>query len=352
MKRRRTHTCDDTFMNQVRNRMLKLIEWLALVYLGLFCYPIFASGYSNNIIKGKYIGLLIPVGPDNYSVITHEFIEKKQIDVRRFTYQIGTIYGVPVILCIQPFGGEFTRALTAQVMVDKFNVKALLYPGTSGAHLRPDKMRVGDIVIGTKQVNFGDFYMSPSGKLFPDEFLGKSSLGDYQYFYLNKTLEKYAACAAENVAKGTALPQWINGNYKTKRPRIFYYGIQGTSTMWLADKKFMRKTDRVFHEVDEDGDWFSATVARLANIPFIEVSTISDSVFEFPGRGIPTGEQGHKETAAMIAQSISDKIILNIIKNYGVNILNNKYPWPKASPFPKYYYSTPQVPRGLVKDCR
>ncbi|WP_291521975.1 hypothetical protein [Acidithiobacillus sp.] len=297
-----------------------------------------------------YLGLLIPVGPAHYAVILKKFKKIKSVHIGQFDYQIGSIYKIPVVICIQPFGGEYTRALTAQVMVDHFNIKALLYPGTSGAHIPPGQMHVGDIVIGTKQVNFANFYMSPTGGLVPDEFSGKSSLQDYQYFYLNKKLEKYTACAAQYVADREKLPSWINGEFKVQKPEIYYYGIQGTSSMWLADKSFIKKTDDVFHEVDEDGDWFSATVAKLANIPFIEVSTISDSVFEFSGNGVPF-QGAHRKTASQITQNISDKIMLMVIKIYGNNLLHGKYGYPSGDPYPNYFYQTPTDPRGLVDGC-
>ena len=341
-----------------------LVLFFSFVYASMFylmtMFMVFATAtesayagqniYANSKVGG-YLGILVPIGPAHYRTIMNKFRRVKTVHIGKFYYQVGTIYNVPVVICIQPFGGEYTRALTAQVMVDHFNIKALLYPGTSGAHLPSKEMHIGDIIIGTKQVNFGDFYMSPKGKIHPDEFSGKSSLGDYQNFYLNPLLEKYTACAALSVRNNEELPMWINGKFLTKKPQIFYYGIQGTSTMWLADKAFMQKTDDVFHEVDEDGDWFSATVAKLANIPFIEVSTISDSVFEFGHNGVPP--QGkHNRSASRITQDISDKIVLKIIKNYGYKLLKGKYDYPIGNPYPSYYYKTPTNPRGIINECK
>jgi adenosylhomocysteine nucleosidase len=325
--------------------------------LSAFCFLWFSvdSAQADQKLSGPgssgYLGLLIPVGPAHYTVILKKFKKIKSVRIGQFDYQIGSIYKIPVVICIQPFGGEYTRALTAQVMVDHFKIKALLYPGTSGAHIPPGQMHVGDIVIGTKQVNFANFYMSPTGDITPDEFSGKSSLQDYQYFYLDKKLEKYTACAAQYVSDREKLPSWVNGKFKIKKPEIYYYGIQGTSSMWLADKSFIKKTDDVFHEVDEDGDWYSATVAKLANIPFIEVSTISDSVFEFSGNGVPP-QGAHRKTASQITQDISDKIMLRVIKIYGHNLLYKKYNYPSRDPYPSYFYQTPTDPRGLVDGCK
>lgn len=327
---------------------------LSLSALMTTTFPIssFASTSKrvNKSSDNSYIGILVPVSPSNYHLLTDYFIKNKTVQIEKFTYEVGHIYGVPVVLCIQPFGGVATRAISAQLMIDNFNVKALFYPGTSGAHLPPSKMQIGDIVVGTKQVNYSNFYMSPKGIIVPDEFKGKSSLGKYLNIYINNTLERYVACSAAAVDNKTTIPKWVNGKYSTRKPSIFYYGIQGTSTMFVADKIFVKKVNRIFHVIDGDGDWYSALVARLSDIPFIEVSTISNSIYEYSGRGFPLRE-GHSQSASQIAQNISDKIVIRIIKKHGYNILNANYKYPIRSPYPAYFYLTPINPEGITSEC-
>lgn len=306
---------------------------------------------NNNNSHLKYIGLLVPIGPPNYEVLLKNFHKLKQVKIHNFTYQIGTMYKIPVIICIQPFAGVLTRALSAQIMVDHFRVKALLYPGTSGSHLPLSEMHIGDIVIGTENVNYENFYMNPKGQIKAGEYSGTAGLGKYQYLYINPLLERYAACAALSVKKKTKLPHWINGSYRTRKINIFYYGIQGTSLMWVTDMSFMKRIDHVFHAVDEDGDWYSALVARMSNVPFIEVSTITDSPYEFPGRGLPPTAE-HVESGQQIVQNISDRVIVKLIKNYGRDLIKNKYPYVVGNPYPNLYYKTPLDPRGITNQCR
>lgn len=351
-------------MKSINNKVLSWLYSGIVISMLIISTSALDPGYGSSLIihniptrhesydnyRLKYIGLLVPIGPSNYEVLLSHFHKLKQVKIHNFTYQIGTMYKIPVIICIQPFAGVLTRALSAQVMVNHFHVKALLYPGTSGSHLPLSEMHIGDIVIGTENVNYENFYMNPKGQIKAGEYSGTAGLGKYQYLYINPLLERYAACAALSVKKKTKLPHWINGSFRTRKINIFYYGIQGTSLMWVTDMRFMKRIDHVFHAVDEDGDWYSALVARMANVPFIEVSTITDSPYEFPGRGLPP-TSGHVESGQQIVQNISDRVILKIIKNYGRDLIKNKYPYVVGNPYPWLYYRTPLNPRGITNQC-
>lgn len=335
-----------------------LSKYLLLLMLLAIALSVHASAIDSTPAKSyspinsniEYLGILIPIAPPHYGTLLQKFSLRKTITIHSLVFEEGTIYKVPVVLAIQPLGGNLMRALVTQTMADNFDIKAFIYPGTSGAHVSFPEMHIGDVVINTKSVNFGDFYMNPSGKMVADEYDGVSSLGKYLNQYINPTLEKYTACASSRVAAITQLPAWINNQHREMHVHIFYYGIQGSAPMWLTNKSFMRKTDHVFHEMDEDGGWYAGLVARMDNIPFIEISTITDSPFEFAGRGLPP-QDGHRRSGQQIVQNISDMVAVKLIKEYGVSILHGEYPYPKENPFPSIYYRTPLNPRNLLESC-
>lgn len=307
------------------------------------------------------LGILAPIGPPDYTELMKHVSVEKTLTYGPFKFYVGKIGKIPTVICIQPFGGPVTRSMSALVMSQHFNIKAFIYPGTSGAHLEPSQMIIGDVVLGAQHVNFANFFMTKTGELVPDEFTEESSMGRYGTLYANPTLLRYLACAATRVSSATRLPEWLNPGMTQDHPKIFYYGIQGTSTMWLANKEFIKKTNQVFHEIDEDGDWFSAVVAAMYHIPFIEVSTISDSILEFPEteRGIPVPpenlkKQGAKDNASVIAQGISYKIAVALINQFGEKILKGHYPTPVSNPFPDISYADPTNPRDMLKglDCQ
>jgi adenosylhomocysteine nucleosidase len=174
-------------------------------------------------------------------------------------------------------------------------------------------------------------------------------------FYLDPGLLGYLACSAKRVAAHTSVDLWANPDYPLKTPQIFYFGVQGTSTMWLANPEFIAKTHRAFHEIDEDGDWYSNLAATLYHVPFIEVSVISDSILEFPEteRGLPTPPEGQKPTG-FLAQRISNQIAVDLIRHFGREILNGTFATPEERPFPAAYFTDPTNPQDLLKglDCR
>lgn len=348
-------------LRSARRRVMTSVAMMALVAAGWLGVPQIAAAAPDMTYHPQpRLGILVPIGPPDYSVLMSEFVKEKTLKYGPFTYFVGTLKKVPTVICIQPFGGPVTRAMSAQAMLTHFNIKALIYPGTSGAHLEADQMVIGDVVLGAKHVNFANFFMTKSGDLIPDEFTAESAMGRFNMLYANPTLLHYLACSATEVAAKAKMPDWVNPGVTQAHPKIFYYGIQGTSTMWLANKAFIHKTHQVFHELDEDGDWFSAVVAAMYDVPFIEVSTISDSIFEFPDteRGIPvppkpTDPGVHVKNASVLAQDMSNRIAVALIGRYGEKILKGHYPTPETSPVPDAWYADAANPRDLLKgkDC-
>ncbi|MGI4796266.1 MAG: hypothetical protein ACRYG8_19855 [Janthinobacterium lividum] len=122
--------------------------------------------------------------------------------------------------------------------------------------------------------------------------------------------------------------------------------------MWLADKEFMQKTNKIFHVVDEDGDWYSNLVATIYHVPFIEVSTISDSIFTLPetDRGIPEPPSGAGLKTNVIAQRLSNAIIRDLIAHDGMSIVSGHHDIPATSPYPSKVSNAPKLPRTLLTD--
>jgi adenosylhomocysteine nucleosidase len=301
------------------------------------------------------IGILIPNNPPDYSIIMDAFSKVATEHFGPFEFRIGEIRNVPVVIVLPPADGPLLRSLAAQSMFEHYNVRAVVYAGTSGAHLGPDQMRIGDIVLGAENVDFGNFFMSKTGDVVGGEFDAPGKPRRFREFYLDPQLLGYLACSASRVAAHTALEPWANPVYKRETPQIFYFGVQGTSTMWLANPEFIAKTHRVFHEIDEDGDWYSNLAATLYHVPFIEVSVISDSILEFPEteRGLPKPPEKQQSTG-FLAQRISNRVAVDLIGHFGKQILGGNFSTPQDNPFPAAYFTNPTNAQELMKglDCR
>lgn len=300
------------------------------------------------------IGVLIPNGPPDHRILMYAFTPQVTEHIGPFTFRLGLIGRVPVVLVLPPADGPVLRSLAAQSMFEHYNIKAVLYAGTSGAHLGPDQMRIGDIVLGAKNIDFGNFFLSKNGEILGGEFDTKAHPRPFQDLYLDPQLLAWLVCSATRVAAHTHIESWANPRFPRSSPRLFYFGVQGTSTMWLANPVFIRKVHRAFGEMDEDGDWYSNLAATLYHIPFIEVSIISDSILEFPEteRGLPT-PPNPGQSSSLIAQRISNRIAVDLIRRFGNRILAGSFTTPQQSPFPAAYFQNPTHPESLLKglDC-
>lgn len=301
------------------------------------------------------LALLVPVHPKDYSLIFNDMKDRKTEKFGPFSYETGTIFGVPVVVSIAPMDGTLMRSLAAQDMVYRYNIRAFLYPGTSGAHLGPDEMRAGDVVLGADNVDFNNYFYSKSGDVVAHEFSHEET-GEFRYdrLYLDPQLLAKLACSANRVANETILPQWLNPKYKRIHPDVFYYGIQGTTTVWLANIELMDKLHAAFGEMDEDGDWYSMLVATMHGIPFIEVSTITDSIKEFPEteRGIPPKPDDAPIKANQVGQNVSNRIILDLIAHEGGSILAGNFKTPTTNPYETHLFKTPKQPASLLQQGR
>jgi adenosylhomocysteine nucleosidase len=299
------------------------------------------------------IGVLIPKGPPDYGLMLDALQDAKLVNDGPFVYRTGTIAGVAVVLTIQPTDGEVMRALGAITMEHDFNLKTVVYPGTSGGHLPKGQMGVGDIVLGAKNVDHGNYYLSPTGEIEAGEFNAiQPGMLHYGPLYADPKLLAMMACSAKKVADATALPEWLAPVTEDKHPQIFYYGIQGSSTIWSDNQAYTEATMKVFHEIDEDGDWYSQLAATLYHVPFIEVSVISNSIFAFPAQSHGTPDAPHGEVNShMFAQRESNRIALELIAHYGKQMLAGSFTTPTEDPFPKGTFEEMKNPRSLLAGC-
>ena len=299
------------------------------------------------------IAVLIPKGPPDYALWYDALRDPHNVTDGPFIYTTGTISGVPVAITVQPTDGEVMRALGAITMIHDFNLRAVLYPGTSGGHLPKGQMSVGDIVLGAKNVDHGNYYLSPKGDIEAGEFNAiQPGMLHYGPLYADPHLLAMLACSATREAARTDLPAWLAPVRKDAHPQIFYYGIQGSSTIWSDNQAYTDATMRVFHEIDEDGDWYSNLAATLYKVPFIEVSIISNSIYAFPDRSHGTpAEPAGEPSSHVFAQRLSNRIGLDLIAHYGRQILSGTYTEPIADPFPTGVFDHMQDPQGLLKSC-
>jgi adenosylhomocysteine nucleosidase len=214
-------------------------------------------------------------------------------------------------------------------------------------------MSVGDIVLGAKNVDHGNYYLSPTGQIEAGEFNAmQPGMLHYGPLYADPHLLSMLACSATRVAHATDLPARLAPVQKDAHPQIFYFGIQGSSTIWSDNQAYTEATMNVFHEIDEDGDWYSNLAATLYHVPFLEVSVISNSIFAFPDRshGTPASPPS-QPNSHVFAQRLSNRITLDLIARYGHRILSRTFTEPTSDPFPTGAFDHMKDHSTLLKDC-
>jgi adenosylhomocysteine nucleosidase len=331
-----------------------------LLLVVFFCISIRAHGAQDSAGIGPVdttprIGILLPLRPVDYTLFTSAVADSRTEHVGPFDFTIGTIDGIPVVINIASEDGPLLRCLAAQAMVTHYNVRVAIYPGTSGAALGADQIHVGDVVLGAKNIEIGMFFMDNDGTIGGNEFESVKGQGPHGDFYADPRLLGMLACSATQEVHKFDPPRWLNPSAPNAKPAIFYFGAQGTTTMWIQYRPLLEKIHNRYHPTSEDGDWFSNLAAALYGVPFVEVSVIANSIYEFPkqfrGRS-PSPLNG--DDSNFVAQALSNRIALNLIRRFGQGLLTGEFTNPKSSPFPASYFADPKNPRQLMEgmDCK
>lgn len=125
--------------------------------------------------------------------------ERKDVKHKTFTFHTGTLEGQKVVVVKSGVGKVFA-AMICQYLIDRFNVKMILFTGVGGS-LNPT-LEIGDVVVGQDSVHH-DFDATALG--FPR---GNISYTNYRFFPGDKRLLQIALRATlpgRKILKGRIL---------------------------------------------------------------------------------------------------------------------------------------------------
>lgn len=150
--------------------------------------------------------------------------------------------------------GKVNAARVTQILIDKFNIEAIINVGSAGC--ANDELDIGDIVIGRKIVQH-DFDIT--------------AFGHQKGFISN--IGQYVESDNKLVAKmEQTIKQIVNDEFKIK------IGIIATGDIFCTETKMKEKIRTKFEAdaIEMEGAAI-AQVCKLDNIPFIVIRSISDS---------------------------------------------------------------------------
>ncbi|MDB8792675.1 5'-methylthioadenosine/adenosylhomocysteine nucleosidase [Romboutsia sp. 1001216sp1] len=185
-------------------------------------------------------------------------ILKEKMDIKETTtiagikFYKGTLHDKNIVL-VRSGVGKVNMAMCTQVLVDKFNVSALVNSGVAGT--MNEDLNQGDVVISTTTVQH-DFDTTAFG-----DPLGEISRLNKRFFDADKNMINKAKEAAKNV-KGVNIVD----------------GMVATGDQFVAGGDIAKKIKDNFKDVEavEMEGAAMAQVAYLNDIPFVILRSISD----------------------------------------------------------------------------
>ncbi|MCH1959956.1 MULTISPECIES: 5'-methylthioadenosine/adenosylhomocysteine nucleosidase [Romboutsia] len=185
-------------------------------------------------------------------------ILKEKMDIKETTtiagikFYKGTLHDKNIVL-VRSGVGKVNMAMCTQVLVDKFNVSALVNSGVAGT--MNEDLNQGDVVISTTTVQH-DFDTTVFG-----DPLGEISRLNKRFFDADKNMINKAKEAAKNV-KGVNIVD----------------GMVATGDQFVAGGDIAKKIKDNFKDVEavEMEGAAMAQVAYLNDIPFVILRSISD----------------------------------------------------------------------------
>ena len=149
--------------------------------------------------------------------------------------------------------GKVNAARTAQLLIDKYNPEYVINVGVAGGI--SDKVKIGDIVIGDKLVQY-DFDLTAFGRE-----LGELSGGLGKYICSDKALviKAHNILVNDDQVKGVL-------------------GIIASGDRFVTDTKVSKEVNKIFEAdcVEMEGAAI-AQVCHIDNVPFVVIRSISDS---------------------------------------------------------------------------
>lgn len=199
---------------------------------------------------------------DEELTLIKEDMQIEKVDtVAQRIFIVGKIDGLDCF-CVKAGVGKVNAALTAEILILKYNIDALIFTGVAGG-INP-KLNIGDIVISKKIVHH-DF-----GIIMPHKFEPFDTIG----FLADSLLIEIAQEAAEKTEL-TPVPEKI-GSKENLFPK-FVIGRIATGDQFIASEQKRQWLEKLFHAdcVEMEG----AAVAQVCNInkvPFVIIRCLSD----------------------------------------------------------------------------
>lgn len=198
---------------------------------------------------------------EEISLIKEEMVIQRVDTVAQRMFIVGKLNNHSCV-CVKSGIGKTNAAITAEILVTKYNVDAIIFTGVAGG-INPE-IQIGDIVI-SKRVIHHDY-----GKITPDGFIPFDTVGYIADSFLIEVSKK----AAGNV-QFEVVPEKIRK--KSGHLPCIISGIIVTGDQFIADEKKRKWIEKTFNAdcVEMEGAAV-AQVCSIHKVPFVILRSMSD----------------------------------------------------------------------------
>lgn len=226
----------------------------------IICYLLLATTLFWSNLLYPTVGLMGAL--DEEINLLKENMEIKVIDTlaNRFFYK-GTLEKRDVVITKSGIG-KVNTAMTAQILIDKYDIKVLIFTGVAGG-INP-ALKIGDIVISS-QVAQHDF-----GEITPEGFFPFS----IHFFKADSCLIRVAQKAAQE-CQLLPIPTEVT-HTPTRKPQIVT-GALVTGDQFIASEAKRNWLEKTFNAdaVEMEGSAV-AQVCEANKVPFVIIRCLSD----------------------------------------------------------------------------
>ncbi len=212
------------------------------------------------LIQYRAVGVMGAMD-EEIGLIKETMVIEKIDTISQRIFYMGKILNIPCI-CVKAGIGKVNAAITAEILIAKYKVDAIIFTGVAGG-INPE-IKIGDVVISRK-VFHHDF-----GKITPDGFFPFDTTG----FLADSLLIEIAQEAASRI-KFASIPENICKE-RNRYPRVILGDI-ATGDQFIADDKKRNWIEKTFAvECVEMEGAAVAQVCVINKVPFVIIRSLSD----------------------------------------------------------------------------